>query len=487
MLLPQQGRTILKTLFLMACTVGLVGCQTGKSRPLDTPRATIAVEQFSGTPVSGPLREPANPARPEDALAVNVTVVALNQLPGSALQPLSAHAQLIAVTQGTVPVQSSPVLTSGARFGVADEAMSFRQHLSSRSMSEALELQRVNRALPAGTTTVVAADESTHDPARRVAIEVSFPKESAAAPGVRLALLIEDQAVPPAPPPAEESDEPVPAAAPPRFQRETVVLDELKLDGRLQAAIIAPFQFTESGSKAIAFLVEVSPGANDPAHVQAFEHAKVELARSAGVAGKRPGVGPLQIDAFASLRAAIGRLSDPQARRAAMLYLANQTGAKICGDVALVAEDSLLQSLSDRITAKETSGDAGQTLDAFGWMLDRTTLELLTELSGSNKLAPELAAVLSIHAGEAGRSSSSLEQVSKGVKTRQDFENRLIAENLIFLEDNSPASRVRAFDWLRGIDRAPHDYDPMASPHDRQQALDRALTAATPSTQQAQP
>jgi hypothetical protein len=389
-------------------------------------------------------------------------------------------------------VQPSATLTSGARFGVAEQAAELRSKLASKRSSEAAELYRLSRAVPPGTTAIFACDEASTDAPRRVAVEVSYPSDPAPAPVVRLALLVED-VVTPAPSAQEESDPsnpPTPSAAPAaaQFHRETVVLDDLNLGEQLQAVIIAPFAFAESGARAMAFLIEATPGQGEPAHVQAVQRSLAELARSAEIAAKRPPVGPLQIDARSALLGTVPRLSEQRSRRAALVYLSSQSGAKLCGDTALVAEDPLLKSLCDRVIAKSIAPGAPADAEAFGWMLDQVTLQLLTELSGKSQLPSEMSAVLTIHAGEAGRHASSLQQVSQGAASRDDFQNRLTAENLIFLEDNSPASRVRAFDWLRGVDRAPADYDPLGDPKKRRQALDRALTvASSPTTRQAQP
>jgi len=55
---------------------------------------------------------------------------------------------------------------------------------------------------------------------------------------------------------------------------------------------------------------------------------------------------------------------------------------------------------------------------------------------------------------------------------------RVIAENLIYLEDASPASRVRAYDWLQSRGRAPAGFDPLGTPRERRDALEKARSAA---------
>jgi hypothetical protein len=63
--------------------------------------------------------------------------------------------------------------------------------------------------------------------------------------------------------------------------------------------------------------------------------------------------------------------------------------------------------------------------------------------------------------------------------TRAEFENRIMAENIIFLEDNSPASRVRAYDWLKARGKAPAGFDPLGPARERRIALDKAANPPT--------
>ena len=90
---------------------------------------------------------------------------------------------------------------------------------------------------------------------------------------------------------------------------------------------------------------------------------------------------------------------------------------------------------------------------------------------------PELRAVLTVYAGEPSRHAGSLDDIAHQATSRQDLENRLTAENLVFLTDSSPGSRVRAFDWLRARNLAPAGYDPLGPAKLRREALDKALPA----------
>ena len=105
----------------------------------------------------------------------------------------------------------------------------------------------------------------------------------------------------------------------------------------------------------------------------------------------------------------------------------------------------------------------------------------MSEQSAITILPGELSAILTLHAGEAGRHAGALDEAIRTSATREQFNLRLIAENYIYLEDSSPASRVRAFDWLFAQGRSPAGYDPLGPAKDRRAALERALNP-TPAT-----
>src|SRR3954452_11232400 len=159
------------------------------------------------------------------------------------------------------------------------------------------------------------------------------------------------------------------------------------------------------------------------------------------------------------MRGAVESLYWPERRRSALVFLSNQTGARICEDVALVADDATLARMCEPIVTRVNDDPSLHTRAALGWLLDESSFKLLAESLAGGKMPPELEAVLTQHAGEAGRHAGSLDEVMRGTGSRQDLENKLTAENFIFLEDSSPASRVRAFDWLRARGRAPAGYE----------------------------
>src|SRR5690606_39767088 len=98
-------------------------------------------------------------------------------------------------------------------------------------------------------------------------------------------------------------------------------------------------------------------------------------------------------------------------------------------------------------------------------------------------LPPEMRTLLVLHAGEAGRRAASLEEALSAARSLEDLRSHLAAENAIYLEDNDPAARVRAFEWLSARGLAPSGYDPLAPAESRSAALEAAPSEGAPSAQ----
>jgi hypothetical protein len=144
----------------------------------------------------------------------------------------------------------------------------------------------------------------------------------------------------------------------------------------------------------------------------------------------------------------------------------------------LAANDTVLSDLAGAVSRAVAAAPAAVDRPSVGWILERTTLQMLMQIQSGGKMPPELAAILAERAGQAGRNTGTLQEVLSNATSRQDMENRLAAENYIFLEDSSPAARVRAFDWLAAGHLAPPGYKPLAPAKERRAALEKAEQTA---------
>jgi hypothetical protein len=432
---------------------------------------------------------------------VRVSFIALENMPAGATQGLGSLARLIAVERSGAPVLATPRLTQATRLAETDDAEQFGKQLLAAGPRRAVAMGIIDGALPVGVTATFEAAQRHPQPwivaGQIVRRSVKIDLYRAAGPNpaqtpLRVALVIEDLVTPPNP--AEQSNEPsgpsdkhpatAPAQAPgpppePVLQREMAIFDRTTPAEHDSFALLVPFRFGDSSSRVVAIVVRVMPGNDDPEHVIATARCQEQVAAAAKWATTRPYQALIDDPDWPSFATALDTLGHSGSKREALVFLASQTGADICEDAALVADAPTLEALARQIEQQLGPSPSITSKESLGWVLERSSLQLMAQQLSGGKLASELAATLTLHAGEAGRHPGALSDILQAVHNRPEFDLRLAAENYIFLEDSSPASRVRAFDWLRARDRAPVGFNPLGSPHERGAALERALNAAT--------
>jgi hypothetical protein len=506
--LPRSRQTI----FCITVAAMLAGCQASQpaEKPFLVPTAdSVRVSHFVGSPLSGATAQTLAAVKASDALLVQAEFIGLEKMPTGIGQQLAAKAGIIVATRRDTPLIPAIRLMRGARWVELHQPSDSGEMISAPAGRTAV-IAEPDAALPTGVTAAFVLSETTGlvDPIaeetahRRIEVDVYRP----AAGALQLGLVIEDLAEPPiektdlgenlaAPPPAQTAKvalgksastpvrkvEPIigTPATPPVFQREMAIVD-LPDGGSGGAAVIVPMHFGGTDTSAVAAVIWIQPAANAPANIAAAARCAADLQLSADAAANRPGSLTVVSPGWSRYRVALDALSDPNRRRSALVYLATQTGATLCRDVALAADQPSLDRLSAAIrrAVAASPGQSAPDADALGWTLDRATFQMLGAELADASLPPELMAVLVACAGQAGRDAGSIEEVSKSLATRSDFANRLLAENFIYLEDSSLSARVRAFDWLSARGQAPPGYDPAGPPKDRRDALERFATAA---------
>jgi hypothetical protein len=454
--------------------------------------------------------------QPADSLQAKVTFYALQGMPMTGLQPLSPRVRLIVATREGMPVLPSARLTLGVKLRQFDRADTIFKSLAAGKYGPNAVISAQSGILLRGATAAFTLEERQGEPdvipgqnaVRQIALQLHRSSTAPRAttqdgPRVEIGLAVNDFVTPQTPREAGELAPPPPrvgamrgfrnapaasqpAAPPPTpvYQSEVALFS---LPPETQAlGLFIPIQFGGSASRAILAIVEISPGGADSAYRAAVAKTIDELKQSSQSAAAAvtvlPGGDPAD---WPGLSSTIGSLAWSGRQRAALCFLATQSGADITLDVALAAGETTLSELSQRTVRAISSSPNSRTHKSIGWLLERTTLRMLLQMQTSGKMSPELAGILALRAGEAGRHPETLEEVLTHAADQQDLQNRLAAENYTFLEDSSPASRVRAFDWLNARGLSPSGFDPLASMRERRAALEQAETAAA--TQPSQP
>jgi hypothetical protein len=517
-----------------ACVLGLsllAGCATSHKAapPLTLPgAAAVSVRHFVGTPLSGTVLKDPPAFSPDDALALEVSFVALEQSP-QGVNPLGAHARLIIASHGANPVRSTGGLTRIATYAIGNDAQRFVDEMNAGMFERRVPMGNLRGALPAGVTARFEVTDSGAAQVtlpsglghRRFQLQISrgdknlFTKKKpatgpatgpATAPAVpatrpssaveiEFAVELDDIAAPDAG--GREPSEGAATGAPqtPILHIETVLLDPLLIDPepsndhRTSVVVAVPFRFRDGSNESVAAIIRIGKGsAADAAHRASCTLAARDLVASYKSAQADAEARPPASPDESTVMDLLASIAHPAARRAATAYLASWSGARYCEDVALSCDNKTLADLTNEFPAEITKV-AGQK-PAVGWRLDRITLNFLVKLQGNGELPPELAAILSDRAGEAGRHSSAMEEILRDVAGPVDLDQRLVAINRQYLEDSSPASRARAYDWLKNRSRheEPAGYLPLGPSRERRAALDkdlldRAAAATRPSTQ----
>jgi hypothetical protein len=489
-----------KNIFLTGVIALLAGC--AGTRPPPTPLAPPGIltqfRTFLGTPLSGPLANDNAGMKLDDTQSVTVSFFALEKIPADMTEPLASHIRLIVASRENSPVLPSARLTSGVRFMEVDNSDKFLAVIKSGKLGKAVLIwSDTTPLLPDATVDFgIRQSLSISDvlpgeiAARKIALDLYRP-----APGGIGAGILMDGYVNTAPPrEIEESfTRSQPNAGPGRrnqpAQRATVApSQELVLQSETALfdrhsepdayALLVPVHFDKSVAQAVLILVDVERGSADADYLKRVAAARTEVeqsARQAAAQAKLIGVDPTD---WPGLSSAVESLAFADRQRAALLFLSQQTGAEITQDVTLSATDTILSQLSAEVRKAIATAPSNIDRASVGWICERATLGMLMQFQSGGKLPPELAAILAHRAGQAGRNSGTLEEVLSNAASRQDMENRLAAENYIFLEDSSPAARVRAFDWLTMRHLAPPGYDPLASSKERRAALEQAEQSA---------
>lgn len=506
---------------MMIGLVALVGCAQPSTppAPMPPPNASVTFTHFAGTPLSGP-RPIAGAVLALPAIAVDVEWLAVERLPADdlspgTLTPVGSSARLVLATRDRQPVLSTSRLTSNAQWASGSAATALAKAVRDGKYGQVAPIASYRTAVPAGITLdarAAAAGGSAAGvdaPVVDVLLQHIPPMSNAragtapAVGGIELTLAVQDYAfsVDQQPEPAmnapvetkkaKQMRAPVsdtPTGAEMVLTKELAVLPPVKaVAGGWAIVIVLPSPFMGSSARAMVAVVRASPAVDNAPMQKLLVAALADVRRQSDIASGKSSQASSAPSEWPGYESALAALDRPDARRRAMAYLASQTGAALCGEIALSADDAALQQLAADIRARSAAAAAAKSpssSQALGWLLDRACLEWCARLSGENRLPPEIAGVLSTYAGEAGRRSASLEELVRGTNSRASLETRLITENLIFLEDSSPSSRVRALDWLAARGRAPAGYDPLGPPRNRREALERATESAStrPST-----
>ncbi len=451
----------LRLIFVFFALAVVGGCASSHRTPppLILTAAQITASYYPGTPLSGPQAGELKNISFDDSLDVRARWFVLEHFDVTQLPLLASQARLITSRPSGLAVVPAGTLTADARLVWTDVSP---DPLLGAGRSAPIGASR--GALPSGGTVAFRAidgagwaDQTLNRPQPRyLEVALTHLAQAGGAGAVQIGFTVQDN-----PPGAATSGV---------FQTETAIVEHPLSPAALNLFIAVPFKFTATNTHAVAAILTISPHPADADFAKLVDAAKSELASPRPMENSGP--------AWAmGLQRAMEALGDPAHRRAALIFLAGQSDADICLDVVCVCDDSMLEQIADSVRKDGPAALQEPTLDQFGWIMDRSSIAAMQPLLAKATLPPELFEVLTLHMGEPGRHAAAVDEIMHAASSKKDLQDRLLAENFIYLEDSSPAARVRSFDWLKARHLEPAGFDPLASPKDRRLALDKALDA----------
>jgi hypothetical protein len=468
--------------------VVLVAASCRSKAPPPPPRVELhtAVEYYSGTPLTGSKGTVPDSIDPADAVAVRIEVFGVDHRPDLRLNPLAERLYLVTAAPSGDPVLPVSSALNAARVGTGDAAAAAHRRLVTNEVPGATMVCRREGLIPRGVT--FAIDVSGRS-AIVDAADGHTPTES-----LELHLFREDaDAGPPAPgapPPAAgralsvavvtESlgDDDAHRSEGEVSRREAGLLD-LRPEPGSPLGIFIPSPIPNTGFEVFILCVTVEPDdLRDPERRGALADAsrKALEARSLRDAEPLPAVVFLHEDG--DQRLAVEALASPEHQRKALIYLAGLREADLALQIAYLGKDESVRALAEAVDrrAKAEAGPDGRvaasTIANLDWILQQEAARSLVDYLIKNR-DPSPAAGLAVrYAGEVGRRPELLRVIVDEAKDRAEFAADLVEANEAFLDDPSPAVRIRAHDWLSRRGVVIEQYDPLASGVERRAVLE---------------
>lgn len=505
-----------------------------KSKAPSLPQIETSVEYFAGDALAGP-RDPEPSVRAtEQVLRARIRMRCFESFPDAALQPISAETRLVLASRGDDPILPSTQLSGSTRIGRGDVARSFLERCEAApwTLDESEEAKRARGSasrdamprsqvvvdqvallLPGVTAKFSASGDREFDVVgegrSRNGVRVQLSpvtteeREGAASDAATVTLVLEDAA-----PSSRSIDASTgtksgraasdgPASAGPattgpsskvgaaaaaerdaqdeaRLRREILVLDSpLRVGEGATVILLPPLRDGDPTAWALQIDLERVAASSATKEIEACRESVKAAAASLARELDQPSDDALrrrQIDAALSVLR-----SGEQLREALLLLVGSRE--TLLTDIAMTLPEARLAGLAaslGKLDAKKISIEAGE----LAWTLERRTWQHCVARAQEGKLGSVLESILLAHAGELARYPSTLASFAARSESLEDMRGKIVQENRLLLEDSSPASRVRAFDWLRLRGLAPEGFDPLASDAERKRVLAKLAAEA---------
>ena len=477
--LPARARTLALPLALPLALAAAGGCAS-TAEPLQPPGVVSVVSYYAGDPVGGALPEGAALAlelRGDDAVEVRMELLIVTAPLPEEADPLSEHVRLVLGGEGEDAMGAHPSVLQGARLAKGDLGGRLAAELRALGPDARARVERLEGLSIPGVATRMSTElaqrlrtAETGVVDRRFGVETWQGSGSAAELSVALVLrdLVESIGA--------EGDSGELGLRRER-REEILVLGTPLLVGGPPLVMMSPPRFDMGADVRLALILEAGAapdrGASGPAVTQdRMRRIQAEVRDGALEGAERRQQLRFQERELIRLQESLSALSDPSARRAALLDLAGVTRADLTEAFCLVAGEEALAAFTEGLAADR---DVLRALAAnppdLAWRLERELLVDLLERAEGDGLDLEYEALLLEFTGDAGRQLGVVQDAILASSSIDAFRARLMEDNRIALESSSPAARIRAYDWLARAGLVVPGYDPLGPSRDRRRAL----------------
>jgi|688.fasta_scaffold02830_4 hypothetical protein len=460
---------------LLPWLLAAFACQSTPSVPAELALPPLEARRSAhwGSALSGPLAGARAPDREEALIpALLLEVLALERWPASWPQvPLEREASLVLDAGEGELLQ--PASRLGTRVWRVQEGA-----LDAATTGRTRAIFSESSALPLGSTQLLeilpraGAGGLLDELARPQRLDVAVGRDGEGSLRVLFHLEGEVLEVP------HEAEDLMPGADPTQQQaaraaamREWIGLRQPWSGGAESLSLLMGSPFAGE-ARALLVRIRLVPGDDSAAHAQNVAKALTLLSARASEQLERVRTREEREARRAATERALRAIAKAQNRRAALAYVATSAGSVLMGDLAAVLSEPELDRLLEGLAA---AGDAERLAleDAsLRWTLERVAIEFILSHADEEGLRGPWLSRMSLRVGALARSPEEVRDLVRRCAGLTAFDEALIAENRIALEDNSAAVRVRAFDWLAMRKAAPADFDPLASEALREERIE---------------
>jgi hypothetical protein len=433
---------------------------------------SVDLSYAHGSALSGPFAIDINDLELEQAYTLRVQILALSEVPVDCLDPLLKSIRLILISPKADLLAPVIRLTPGARLQLEDVNDQFVSQLETGAKGETLAVTELQGVLPPNVKVqlTMAAQTQGDRGGNHLRVLMSRLQENDPnAPGGSLELaVIRSGRVPPLEQPLTPTQDSTTEPAEAHDEvTERVLLRPAAIKLPHRAALMVPFDWDSDWARAIALVITLDRAPDPTAEWRdRFSVCLQDLKEQEVTTHITDQWSPAWVACEQSLHNLVRSLY----WRHALVHITATSQAALAQDVALSAPHSVARALAMALYFDHLENPITD-LDSLRWRAEKTAYRHVLEAEQGDQIPLSLRMALLRHTGQLGHQLHNLRDQLNASRNLADFQQRLIHENRITLEDISPAARTRAFEWLRARGEAPAGYDPLASAMQRREAL----------------